>query len=128
MSVSVLMRDTTLTGEIMRELRVALESELTTVGGLIAARVRAEVAAHNQRVAEQGAEAEAPPEPRSALAQWDRRPVDAEREIAAALQAFGRKAYLVLVDREQCDDAECEVLIAPEATVSFLKIVPLIGG
>ncbi|HEY1016929.1 MAG TPA: hypothetical protein VGE07_29720 [Herpetosiphonaceae bacterium] len=132
MSVYVLMKDETLTGKIMQELRIALASELTTVGELIAARVRDEVERYNRDAGEVFRGLVQPGDTELTLNGYrmakDRRFVDAEKQVAVALAAFARNSFFVLVDDQQCGDLEQEVLIKPGTSVSFVKLTPLIGG
>lgn len=132
MSVYVVMKDETLTGKIMQELRIALASELTTVGALIAARVRDEVERYNRDAGDVFRGLVQPGDTELALNGYrmakDRRWVDAEQQVEAALAAFARNGFFVLVDDQQCADLEQEVLIKPSTTISFVKLTPLVGG
>lgn len=52
-----------------------------------------------------------------------------EREqYEKAIQAFDRNGFIVLVDDLQVESLDQIIEIAPETTVSFLKLVPLVGG
>src|SRR5687768_17544291 len=125
MGAYVVLRDQTITGRIVQELELALDSELTTVGALIAARVRIELALRNQQLSERLRGAEllgGRPGPQGCP------PIDADMHVAAWLEAFKHSAYLVLIDDEQCDDPDQEVLITPSTSVSFLNLPTLSGA
>ena len=126
-------RDETTTGKALATLDLQLEAEHITVAELIRARVHQEVRAHNARSA-------AAPQ-FNGLVQPDRterelngerggrrRPVDADRQTEVALGAFERGHVLLLVDDRQVEELDHEVTLRPGSTVTFLKLVPLVGG
>lgn len=57
-----------------------------------------------------------------------RRQIDWEKQFENAITAFERNGFLILVDDEQITELEEEIMITPETLVSFLKLVPLVGG
>jgi hypothetical protein len=56
------------------------------------------------------------------------RRIDPERQFARALEAFGRNGFLVLVGDRQVEELDEEIELAIGAEVTFLKLVPLVGG
>lgn len=56
------------------------------------------------------------------------RRVDAEAQFARAVEAFGRNGFLVLVDDRQVEDLDAEVDLRMGTEITFLKLVPLVGG
>ena len=124
-------RDETTTGQELATLDLQLEAEHVTVAELIRARVHQEVRAHN------AASASAPRF--NGLVQPERteqelngrrraRPVDAEKQTEVALKAFERGQILLLVDDRQVEELDHQVTLQPGSTVTFLKLVPLVGG
>jgi len=57
-----------------------------------------------------------------------RRNIDPERQFQLAITAFYRNGFIVLLDDRQVDELEEEVAVRPDTTVTFLKLVPLVGG
>lgn len=57
-----------------------------------------------------------------------RRRVDAEEQFAKAIEAFGRNGFLVLVDNRQVEDLDAELDLRMGTEITFLKLVPLVGG
>jgi hypothetical protein len=55
-----------------------------------------------------------------------RRRIDPERQFEMAIKAFYTNGFIVLLDDRQVDELEEE--IRPDTTVTFLKLVPLVGG
>ncbi|QOC93765.1 hypothetical protein [Micromonospora craniellae] len=106
--------------------------ERLTLRELIRRRIHQEVAEHNA----------ASPQPRRLLvepnateqalngdrAQRSRRRVDAQRQVALAEEAFGRNGFVVLVDDRQVTELDDEVDLRRDTEVTFLKLVPLVGG
>ena len=56
------------------------------------------------------------------------RHVDAQAQYLLALKAFGRNGFVVLVGDRQIEDLDAEVNLAARTEVTFLKLVPLVGG
>jgi hypothetical protein len=56
------------------------------------------------------------------------RRVDAEQQVARALDAFSRNGFVVLVDERQVEDLDALLDLRMGTEVTFLKLVPLVGG
>ena len=56
------------------------------------------------------------------------RQIDWEKQFDRAIAAFQGNGFIILVDDEQVTELEEEIAITPDATVTFLKLVPLVGG
>ncbi|MEV5978163.1 hypothetical protein [Streptomyces sp. NPDC052114] len=56
------------------------------------------------------------------------RRMDPERQFERAVDAFGRNGFLVLVGERQVEDLDAQVELSPGTEVTFLKLVPLVGG
>ncbi|HVF79001.1 MAG TPA: hypothetical protein VNA28_11950 [Solirubrobacteraceae bacterium] len=127
--VTCTVRDETTAGDVLHALELQLASETLDVGALIEARVNQEVRAHNG----------APSEPFAGLvepvaretAANGTRPVariDAGRQVAVAKEAFLRGRVLILVDDRQVTELDERVTLRPGGHVTFLKLVPIVGG
>ena len=130
MAIDVVIKDETTSGDVLGELALQLEAEQTSIRELIDVRVRSEVRAHNaSRLTQRfrGLVQPAEDEQRLNPARAPRR-IDADKQVAVALQAFERGHILVLVDDRQRTDLDGEIVLRPGSTVSFLKLVPLVGG
>ncbi|MFJ2767465.1 hypothetical protein [Streptomyces sp. NPDC087300] len=55
-------------------------------------------------------------------------PIDPERQFQRAVEAFGRNGFLVLVGERQVEDLDAEVELPPGTEITFLELVPLVGG
>ncbi|MBQ1057664.1 hypothetical protein KBX35_23025 [Micromonospora sp. C32] len=54
--------------------------------------------------------------------------VDPGERTRLTLEAFGRNAFVVLVDDHQVTDLDEKVRLHAGSRVTFLKLVPLVGG
>lgn len=111
----------------VRDLRLA--SARTTARELLTRRVAAEVAEYNAGLAR--VRPLVTPTEREAELNGDRRKphlVDAEQQIAAALKAFACGRVVVIVGDQQVSDLDQALALAPEAEITFLRLVPLVGG
>ena len=116
---------------ITRELRLA--SERITLRELIRRRIDEEVRELNA-----GGDDVRPlvtPSPSEAALNGDRlgdrsrrRPVDADKQLAAAITAFQKNRIVVIVDGRQVQDLDHAIGVTPTTEVRFVKLVPLVGG
>jgi hypothetical protein len=110
---------------------VHVTGETVTVRELIRARVFQEVEEYNQtlptafRMLVQPGEAE---RTLNGFKFSKPRQVSAQAQFDKAIQAFEGNAFIVLVDDRQVDTLDDEIALRPDTTVSFLKLVPLVGG
>lgn len=56
------------------------------------------------------------------------RRLDWEAQYEKAVEAFSRRGYVVLVDDAQVTDLDTPVRLRVGGEVTFLKLVPLVGG
>ena len=56
------------------------------------------------------------------------RRIDAEQQAQRALEAFSRNGFVVLVDDRQVADLDAVVTMTAGTQITFLKLVPLVGG
>ena len=54
--------------------------------------------------------------------------VDPETQYEKAIEAFEGNGFIVLVDNYQIESLDTEIDLQPETSVTFLKLVPLVGG
>lgn len=133
-ALTLTVRDETTSGQTLAALELQLASEQTTVRELIRARVHQEVRAHNAKSAggrERFFGLVQPDDAERDLNGYrlrEPRRIDSDRQIAIALRAFERGQVLLLVDDRQVDELDTEIELTPGSAVSFLKLVPLVGG
>jgi hypothetical protein len=56
------------------------------------------------------------------------RRIDWTKQFDAALDSFAKNRFLLLVDDAQVTDLDAEIVLRHDTSVSFLRLVPLIGG
>jgi len=124
--------DETPTGEVIRETTLMLASETITVRDLIERRVRDEVAAFNRSKAEQVFRGLVQPSDTEASLNGYRlrkpRQLDADAQCEKALEAFQKNGFFMLADDRQVESLDEEIVVGPDVRVSFVKLVPLVGG
>jgi hypothetical protein len=56
------------------------------------------------------------------------RVLDWHEQFDRAIQAFETRGFLLLVGDRQVESLDEELMLSPETDITFLKLVPLIGG
>lgn len=56
------------------------------------------------------------------------RQIDWEAQFEKALTAFQSNGFIILINDEQVTELDEEITIAPDTSVAFMKLVPLVGG
>ena len=135
MTISLKIQDTTtLTLELNESepvLVLDLLTERITVRELIRSRVYQEVKDYNTRQPEYFRGLVQPTNAEQNLNGYKLkkpRQLDWENQFAQAIAAFERNGFLILVDDEQLTELEAEIVVTPTTVVTFLKLVPLVGG
>lgn len=113
------------------EFVLGFPSNQLTVRELIRARIEQEVATYNERQGEyfQGL---VQPEAAELMLNGYRMPrqrhIDPADQVERALDAFMRNGFLILIDNRQVEQLDDVVALGPTTVVTFLKLVPLVGG
>ncbi len=58
----------------------------------------------------------------------EKRTLNWQEQFEKAIEGFHRNAFILLVDDLQIDDLDQVIPLTPETSVTFLKLVPLVGG
>jgi hypothetical protein len=56
------------------------------------------------------------------------RRIDAEEQCLRVLEAFSHNGFVVLVDDRQVNDLDAQVELRSGTEVTFLRLIPLVGG
>lgn len=131
MATAVTVHDETPAGRRMRSFSLDFLTARITVEALIRKRVVEEVDEHNRAAGElfhglvqpQGAEQTV-----NGYRLPARRTIDAEAQALRALDAFTRNGFIVLVDERQLERLDEELDLRAGTEISFVKLVPLVGG
>lgn len=123
--------DATASGrETARRLLAGVPSPVS-VRELIRFRVREEVARYNANPAPRSSGLVQPVDAEAVLNGYSSRRsrrLDGERQAATALEAFEHNGFFVFVGGRQVDDLDEELTLADTDVVSFVRLVPLVGG
>jgi hypothetical protein len=57
-----------------------------------------------------------------------RQPLNAERQIEVALDAFRKGRIIIIFNGVQVSDLDAPLLVTPVSEARFLRLVPLVGG
>lgn len=132
MSAVITIRDETASGQLVAELSLTLPAARISMRDLIATRVRFEVEAFNARSGDEVFRGLVQPSGAEQVSTGfklkQRRQVDAQEQVTRALEAFERNGFFVVVDDRQVDSLDDVVAVRPATRVSFVKLVPLVGG
>ena len=134
MSARIVITDETSTGKVLHELELEWPLPIVTAAELIELRVRDEVVRFN---ASGGAEVFRgliqPSEAEATLNAYEYRvrrrgPVDADEQCLKARLAFESNGFLLLAGDHQVSSLDEPIRITPDLRVSFVKLMPLVGG
>jgi hypothetical protein len=107
-------------------------TEKVTVRELIETRVRNEVINHNERQQGFFRGLVQPIAAERILNGWKMpksgKTIDWREQYEKAIAAFERNGFIVLVDDKQAESLDSIIEIKPQTSVTFLKLVPLVGG
>lgn len=116
---------------MLQTFALLLPSERATVRELVRARVLFEVEAYNANSAEPFRGLVQPTGAERVIDGFKlpkNHKIDAAEQVERALEAFERNGFLVLVGDRQAENLDEVVLIGLGTEVSFVKLVPLVGG
>jgi hypothetical protein len=131
MSVTLTIYDETLSGERTPRLTLYFAVQRITVRDLIRDRVYQEVQDYNQSQPEYFRGLVQPTDSEQVLNGYklpQRRSIDWEKQYEKALQAFQNNGFIILVNDRQVEDLEEEIELTEELPISFLRLIPLVGG
>lgn len=128
---TVTVYDETTSGGRTNELTLEFLDERITVRELIRSRVYQEVADYNARMPEYFRGLVQPSDAERVLNGYrvrERRRLDWEAQFAKAVAAFRGNGFMLLVDDRQVTELDEVVELRHDSEVTFLKLVPLVGG
>ena len=124
--------DQTTRGEILREVTLTLASTRVSAREIIERRVRMEVQTFNEQQDQQVFRGLVQPTDTERELNGYRlrkpRKIDADEQIRRAIEAFESNRFFMLVGDRQVESLDELIGIARDTRVSFLKLVPLVGG
>jgi len=127
-------RDETASGAVTNELTLDVLTEAITVRELIRSRVYQEVQDFNVRQRQGAVDFKGLLTPSDAEKTLNgvrlrtRREIDWKDQYEKACEAFERNGFFVLVDDRQAESLDEELMLRHDTAVSFVRLVPLVGG
>lgn len=129
--VTVTMIDETGIGNKTSEKTFSFQSERLSLRELLRERVFQEVGDYNAKQPSAFQGLVQPSETEQALNGFKlKKPrlLDAEKQFEKAVQAFDERSFIILVNDKQVDDLDAQLELSSVKELTFLKLVPLIGG
>jgi hypothetical protein len=123
--------DKTTAGQDIQTFTLDFLTERVTVREIIRSRVYEEVQLYNATRNEYFRGLVQPTDAEMTLNGYkmrERRKIDWEVQYARALKAFTTNGFFILVDDRQVDDLDEVVELRYDTQVSFIKLIPLVGG
>jgi hypothetical protein len=127
-------RDETASGSVTNELTLDVLSENITIRELIRSRVYQEVQDYNlrQRQGDAGFRGLVTPIGAEQALNGARlkkpREIDWKAQFEKACDGFQRNGFFILIDDRQAESLDETVTLRHDTKVSFVKLVPLVGG
>ena len=131
MAATLTIHDESATGETLLALTLNVSVERITVRDLIRQRVCHEVEEYNRRKPDMFRGLVQPTNSERTLNGYrlkQPRTIDANTQLAKAIDAFAGNQIIVLVDNRQVESLDEEIVLRPDTRVSFLRLTPLVGG
>jgi hypothetical protein len=131
MPTTLTIHDETTSGQKTNTFTLACLTEKMTVRELIRARIYQEVQDYNQKTPEYFRGLVEPTDAERVLNGFKlkaKRQIDWQKQYERALEAFERNGFFVLVGDKQAESLDQEFQVEAETPVSFVKLVPLVGG
>ena len=130
---TIVFQDETISGDILRTIEIMVENEMMMVRDLIAARVRKEVETYNAQAQEYFQGLIQPSDAEATLNGYtykmrNKRHVDPEKQVFVAWDAFQKNRFFIMIDDKQVADLDEAILVEASTKVSFLRLMPLVGG
>jgi hypothetical protein len=130
----ITIKDESMTGTIRNQFVMKVQKENVKVKDLIKSRVFHEVNLFNRSKSEFFQGLVQPLDSDSVEGKLNhykmRKPklIDAEKQYYLALNAFQNNGFCMLIDNEQYSDLEEEIKIHKNLSVSFVRLIALVGG
>ncbi len=131
MSITLTVRDETLSGKMTNEFVLDFLTEEITVRELIHSRVYQEVKDYNLRQPQRYRGLVKPTGAEEALNGYHMkkpRQIDFKQQFDKAIEAFEGGQILILVDDKQAESLDQPIRITPQTDIAFLRLTLLVGG
>ena len=130
-AITISIKDENFSGKILQEVLVGFKDESVTIKEIIEARVKQEVENYNNKLPEYYNGLIEPNDAEKTINGYklrSKKPIDGEKQVYVALDAFQKNGFFVLVDNLQSTELEQSVKLSNDTRISFVKLTPLVGG
>jgi hypothetical protein len=131
MAATLIIHDETSSGQRTNTFSLDCLTERLSVRELIRARIYQEVQDYNQKEPEYFRGLVEPADAERVLNGYKikaKRKIDWEEQFKRAVEGFERNRFFVLVGDRQAEDLDEQFEVKVDSEVSFVKLVPLVGG
>ena len=131
MPATLTIRDETTAGQTLHEWSLEFLTDRVTVRELIRSRVYQEVQDYNLKQPELFRGLVEPTDAERTLNGFKLRKgrqIDWKQQFEKALEAFEHNRVLILIGDRQAESLDEEIEVKPGTQVTFLRLVPLVGG
>jgi hypothetical protein len=131
MSVAIMLLDKTTDGKHYQESELRLVSQRTTLREILEKRIRQEVDKYNSGNQHLFFGLIQPTNAENKLNGYElRKPrqVSYEKQLNLAIEAFETAGFFVLLDDRQIEGLDDLITLRDDSRLSFVKLVPLVGG
>jgi len=130
-ALAVTLYDETTDGKTVNKVELRLVSHNTTLRDVISQRIKHEVDKHNSKQQEVFQGLVQPTDAEVMLNGYrlrKKREISFEKQFEKAIQAFNANGFFALLDDKQVDDLDSPLILTEDSHLSFIKLVPLVGG
>lgn len=127
----IIIHDETQSGCILNQVKLKVSKHRITVKELIKLRIFQEAEEFNAKRSSHYSGLVRPDHAKPVLSGFQLDPsyrIDPQKQYYIAMDAFKRQGFFVMVDEEKIDDPEYAIAIRSCPRISFLKLVPVVGG
>lgn len=130
-TLTLSIKDENFSGKVLQEVLINFNSQTVTIKDIIEARVGQEVANYNKKLPEYYNGLIEPTDAEKTINGYklrSKKPIDAEKQVYVALDAFQKNGFFVLIDNQQCTLLDQSIQLERDTRISFVKLTPLVGG
>ncbi len=127
----IIIHDETQSGCILNQVKLKVSKNRITVKELIKLRIFQEAEEFNAKRSSHYRGLVRPDHAKPMLSGFQLDPsyrIDPQQQYYIAMDAFKRQGFFVMVDEEKIDDPDYAIAVRSAPRISFLKMVPVIGG
>lgn len=130
-AISLKMNDSTMSGKVQETWTIAVVFDRATVREIIEIRVKREVEKYNENCSQYFQGLVQPDETEKTLNGYKMRNVrtiDASEQCKKAIEGYEKNSFILLANDKQTEFLEQIIEINENTEITFIKLIPLVGG